>query len=307
MAELSRRALLGGIGGVAVIGGAAALVQTDVLPGRVRAWRQIERVLPDGVPPSPEPGGPTAGTGSVSGAASVERGAFFSVARNGVRAGWVLITPGGGAVRPGLPVVVALHGHGADETMLLGLRAPELLTAAIAAGVPPFAVASVAGGNGYWHPRHDGTDSAATVLDEFLPMLARRGLRTTSGLGLLGWSMGGYGALRLAGLLGPSRVAAVVACSPALWRSPGESAPGAFDDAEDFRREDVFAARTAIARVPLRVDCGLGDPFLAAARAFVAGVTPRPEGGFQPGGHDGDYWRRRLPDQLAFLGRHLAT
>lgn len=306
MVEPSRRAVLGGIGGVVVAGGVAALVQTDVLPGRVRAWRQLERVLPDGVPPSPETSRAGVSAGSSSAAASVERGAFFSASRHGARVGWVLITPGGG-VRPGMPVVVALHGHGADETMPLGLRVPELLTAAIADGVPPFAVASVAGGNGYWHPRRDGNDSAATVLDEFLPLLARRGLRTASGLGLLGWSMGGYGALRLAGLLGPSRVAAVVACSPALWRSADESAPGAFDDAEDFRRQDVFAARTAISRVPLRVDCGLGDPFLAATQAFVSGITPRPEGGFQPGGHDGTYWRRRLPDQLAFLGHHLAS
>ena len=38
------------------------------------------------------------------------------------------------------------------------------------------------------------------VLHEFLPLLdAARGLDVTDRIGLLGWSMGGYGALRLAG------------------------------------------------------------------------------------------------------------
>jgi len=33
--------------------------------------------------------------------------------------------------------------------------------------------------------------------------------------------------------------------SAALWEDAGASAPGAFDDAEDFARNDVFAAARA--------------------------------------------------------------
>ena len=56
------------------------------------------------------------------------------------------------------------------------------------------------------------------LTDEFVPLLADHGLVTTA-IGLYGFSMGGYGALRLAGILGPARVAAVVAVSAAP--SPG--------------------------------------------------------------------------------------
>ena len=40
------------------------------------------------------------------------------------------------------------------------------------------------------------------VLDELLPMLGSMGL-DTSRVGFMGWSMGGYGAMRLGAKLGP--------------------------------------------------------------------------------------------------------
>ena len=68
------------------------------------------------------------------------------------------------------------------------------------------------------------------VVDEFLPMLAERGLLAGPGdrIGLLGWSMGGYGALRLAALLGADRVAAVAAVSPAMWSDPDDASRSGF-------------------------------------------------------------------------------
>ncbi len=74
---------------------------------------------------------------------------------------------------------------------------------------------------------------------------------------------------------------------------------------EDFRRNDVFAARDRLRGIALRVDCGSSDPFVLATRSFVSGLQPAPEGGFTPGGHDGDYWRGRLPAELTFLARRL--
>ena len=64
----------------------------------------------------------------------------------------------------------------------------------------------------------DGTDGGAMILDEFLPMLANdpRLNLSTDRIGLFGWSMGGYGALRLASMLGAPRVAAVAVSSPAM-------------------------------------------------------------------------------------------
>ena len=142
------------------------------------------------------------------------------------------------------------------------------------------------------------------LVDEFLPMLERRDLDTAR-IGLLGWSMGGYGALHLAGLLGSSRVAAVVAESPALWESFADSAPGAFDGVADFARSTVFGREASLRGVAMRVDCGRGDPFYGDVRDYVARLSRPPAGGFQAGVHTLGYWRRMAPAQLAFLAQHL--
>jgi hypothetical protein len=52
------------------------------------------------------------------------------------------------------------------------------------------------------------------------------------------------------------------------------------------------------------VDCGTSDPFAATARRLRSGL--RPYGAMGRGCHDGAFWLRRLPAQLAFLGGHLA-
>jgi S-formylglutathione hydrolase FrmB len=146
------------------------------------------------------------------------------------------------------------------------------------------------------------------VLDELLPRLAGAGLRAEPRhrVALLGYSMGGYGALLLASQLGRARVAAVVAESPALWTSPGGAARGAFDDATDYRRHDVFARRGALTGIPVRIDCGLADPFYRAAKEFAGGLDPEPAGSFGRGDHGYGYWRSVAAGSLDFAGRALA-
>ena len=60
--------------------------------------------------------------------------------------------------------------------------------------------------------------------------------------------------------------------SPALWLEGGASAPGAFDDAEDFERNDVIATvhadPGAFGEIPIWNDAGRGDPFLISDVAF---------------------------------------
>jgi hypothetical protein len=233
-------------------------------------------------------------------------GSFVSAARLGKSCGWTLAYPD--PIPDPLRVLVVLHGKGADHTYSFdnGLHLDQVLAAAITAGTKPFAVASVDGGDTYWHHRASGEDAGAMVTDEFLPLLAGRGI-DTSRVAFLGWSMGGYGSLYLAGQLGATKVAAVAAESPAIWLSSGESAPGAFDDADDFDAHTVFGHQRELAGIPLRVDCGTGDFFYDATVRYVASLTPRPAGGFQPGVHDMTYWRARAPEQLAFVGAHLPT
>jgi hypothetical protein len=52
----------------------------------------------------------------------------------------------------------------------------RFLGAAVEQGATPFAMASVDGGESYWHARVDGEDAGAMVVDEFLPLLADHGL-----------------------------------------------------------------------------------------------------------------------------------
>ena len=119
--------------------------------------------------------------------------------------------------------------------------------------------------------------------------------------------MGGYAALRLAGLLGPSRVAAVVAVSPALWTDPAAASRSGFADAAEYRRYSVMHDQGRLDGIRVRIDCGLADPFAEAVRVYRRGFRREPAGGFSFGSHDRGYWRRVLPEELAFLGSSLAA
>jgi S-formylglutathione hydrolase FrmB len=159
---------------------------------------------------------------------------------------------------------------------------------------------AIDGGDNYWHKRASGDDPQRMLTAEFLPLLAKRGLRTDR-YGVLGWSMGGYGALLLA--TESRQVVAAGAMSPALWNKASEAAAGAFDDCEDFRAHQPSA--DALKEVALRIDCGRDDPFAGAVRDLRNQVDAA--GGLQAGAHTPGYWRRMLPEQLAFLGAKLPS
>ncbi|AEH08083.1 MULTISPECIES: alpha/beta hydrolase [Protofrankia] len=239
---------------------------------------------------APVPGGPPA----------VSRTTFPSAAR-GRTVSVTVVSPAGAAV-DGLPVCLVLHGRGDDArhaVTLLGLD--TALADTVRAGVPPFTVVAVDGGETYWHPRASGDDPERMILGEVLPRLADQGLRT-SRLAVIGWSMGGYGALLFA-RRHPDLVVAVAASSPALWRAYGASAPGAFDSAADFTAHRILGEPPAPG-VAYRIDCGQRDPFYAVSRQ-VADDLAAVARGFGPGGHDPAYWRAVTPAQLAFVGRAL--
>ncbi len=142
------------------------------------------------------------------------------------------------------------------------------------------------------------------ILSELFPRLAAAGIRTGR-FAMFGWSMGGYGALLLAEKLGSIRVAFVAVDSPALWLHPGDSAPGAFDDAADFVRNDVFPGRSRLAGIPVRIVCGQSDPFVLATSEFVKGVPDLVAADFPVGDHSGAFWSATAAAQLAPLARAL--
>ncbi|HWU21885.1 MAG TPA: alpha/beta hydrolase-fold protein [Nocardioides sp.] len=291
---LSRRSLLTAGGAFFAAGTAAAAgVQTEVLPGRSWVYQHL---------------GINGAVGAVPDVASgkVVSGSFASAAR-GVDVGWSIAYPPGMAGHE-LPVAVALHGRGGDHTNAMDPAHEGLnlfLADAVAHGVPPFAIASVDGGETYWHDRASGDHAGTMVTAELLPLLAKRGL-DTSRPGFIGSSMGGYGALHFGDLLGASKVAAVCALSPAIWPSYGDVTSGSFDDQADFDANTVVGRQADLDGIPVRIDRGDSDPFYSTIKAYRSGFTTPPSGGFGLGAHSPDFWRRVLPGHLALLGTALA-
>ena len=167
-------------------------------------------------------------------------------------------------------------------------------------GVTPFAVAAVQASDTYWHKRAAGDDAMAMLFDEFVPFV-RDDLGLKGPLAIMGWSMGGYGALRAAELH-PQQFDAVCGVSAALWRSYDAGVGDAFDSAADYAANDVFKDAGRLRDVPVRIDCGRQDPFYEADKAFVEALPEPPAGGFSPGGHNDDYWSRVAPAEIDWIG-----
>jgi S-formylglutathione hydrolase FrmB len=224
---------------------------------------------------------------------------------------WGLFLPRG-LEEASLPVALLLHGKGGTARSAQDLLHVEAFLADhVRRGHPPLAVVSVDGGDAYWHPRRDGDDPLTMITDELLPRVERKGLAAQR-IGVLGYSMGGYAALMLAreseaGRLGGLQVAAAAASSPALFASARASAPGAFDGAADWARWGDLAAHPGVRRTPLTVSCGTSDSFAGQTRRYRSRCPRAPAGRLGPGRHDAGYWRSLLPDQLAFLARHLTA
>jgi hypothetical protein len=290
--------LLAGGGAVAgVLAAAFAGVETGVLPGRP----SVDRALGLGEVDVPAPSGDVGPVTYRS----------FRSARRGTSVTWGLGLPPGGAVE-GLPVVLVLHGRGADaHSGFTALHLQSFLADHVRRGGRPLALVSVDGDDRYWHPRGSGDDPLGMITDELLPRVAVLGPGVVR-MGVAGWSMGGYGSLMMAresehGRLGGLVVAAAAASSPALFASFAASSPGSFDGAEDWRRWGDLAAHPDVASTPLRVCCGTSDPFAEQTRVYRRRCRRTPEGGLGAGRHDNGYWRSLLPGHLDFLGRHLAA
>ncbi|OBA81485.1 esterase [Mycobacterium sp. 1164966.3] len=299
MPDLSRRAVLG-LGASAAVGAVSAyalnvLVQPRPSHAAPVSWTRPQAPLAPPPPLEPAP--------ATQAAPTMVTGSFVSAARGGISTNWAIARPPG-QTKPLRPVI-ALHGKGSDASTVMAGGVEQGLAQAVNAGLPPFAVVAVDGGGSYWHKRASGEDSGAMVLDELIPMLGGQNL-DTSRVAFLGWSMGGYGALLLGSRLGPGRTAAICAVSPALWLSPGATAPGAFDGADDWSANSVFGL-PALASIPIRVDCGDSDPFYAATKQFVAQLPNPPAGGFSPGGHNAGFWSSQLPAELTWMAPLLTA
>lgn len=218
-----------------------------------------------------------------------------------------LALPGGGDGE-GRPLLVLLHGRGGDENSMLG----DAMFAALdeLGDRAPVVVAPDGGDHSYWHDR-DGGDWGSYVVDEVIPEAIERSGADPDRVAIGGISMGGFGAFDLA-RLHPGDFCAVGGHSPAISASAEETAPGAFDDAEDFADHDLVAAAASdpagLAGPDLWLDAGDEDPFLPGDETFVAalaGSGVEVDEHEWPGGHDGAYWDEHWDEYMRFYGAAL--
>ena len=248
-------------------------------------------------------------TGVVSGRAD-SRG--VKVVRYDVRSRFVhhrlaqtaVLPPGGGA---GRPLLVFLHGRGraGNESNANG----DFYAALRALGTrAPVVVFPDGGDHSYFHARRSG-DWARYVLDEVIPQALLRFGADGRRVAIGGISMGGFGAFDIARRR-PAAFCAVGGHSAAMWLRSGDTAPGAFDDAADFSRNDLVRLARARGRAPwgrarLWLDGGSADPFRVADERFASAIGIRMR--HWPGGHDGAYWHRHYARYLRFYAAALAA
>ena len=281
----------------AVAGGATAgleLVAHGVLPGKA-ALDRLDGACSVAVPPwsFTTPLGPTMS------------GTFYSAARERV-VGYSIGYPPGHRQGDELPLVVMLHGFGADHlTALTGLTPSQAV--ALEGTLPPMALVTVDGGNGYWNP-HPGDDPLGMLVNELIPRCAALGLGRGGRVGAMGISMGGFGALLLAERH-PSLIRAVAAISPAIWTSYAQARAanaGAYASAEAFTAADAVTQAGALTGIPARVASGYGDPFYPGVQALAARLPAGSVLDFTKGCHDGQFFASQEPASLRFLAQHLA-
>lgn len=217
-----------------------------------------------------------------------------------------------------LPIVVLLHGvYGSHWAWALKGAAHFTAAWLVDEGaLPPVALLMPSDGlwgDGSGYVKHVDHDAERWIIDE-MPALARQviaGCSARSPLLVAGFSMGGFGALRLAGKY-PERITAAAGLSSvtdvAQFDALIEEDRGGWSD--DPADRGVLAALTGATAPlpPMRIDCGLDDPYLEANRELhralqAAGIAHHYVE--SAGGHDWEYWSATLEHTLRFFGQVL--
>ncbi|MEQ6899700.1 alpha/beta hydrolase-fold protein [Nocardioides sp. YIM 152588] len=266
--RLTRRGALLGTGGVAATGllGVATL---EAAPWRMRRALGL----------TPDPYIPDAEEGVVE---------LTTVSSRALGADVDLFTavPAGHGDGAGLPVVVVMHGASASAAEFRGFGFGRFVTAAVAAGAPPFVLAGTDDGPYGWVPGA-GVDPFTMLRDELPGWLGERRF-DVSRRAVWAWSRGGYGALRLA------------LDTPQWARSWALFSPAVADD--DPALTDL--SRLAGARTALW--CGTGDQFYDDVCAVADRLPTPPEvQTYTDGGHTRVFWNDHTVEALTWLAGSL--
>jgi pimeloyl-ACP methyl ester carboxylesterase len=289
--------IVGGVGAVIVLGAAGfELVNHGVLPGK----QMLDEI--DGGCSVP------ATTLSFRSVGRNESGRFFSKARRR-SVGYTIGYPPGYQTGDALSLIVMLHGYGQTHaSALVGMTPAQAMAIDInGAAIAPMALVTVDGGDGYWNP-HPGDNPMAMVVDELIPLCQRKGLGVSpKKIGLMGISMGGYGALAIAER-NPGLASAVAAISPAVWTSYEQARAvdaGAFSSARAFDMGDVITHASALTNVPVRVASGDDDPFHPGVEKLASALPVDSIDAFSGGCHTNSFFLEQEPPSLAFLSNYL--
>jgi enterochelin esterase-like enzyme len=271
---------------------ALGLSHADVAANRVASQVAGTRALEAPAQPLPTltlAGEDTAGS-------SIEAASYPSSALNGQGSFLVYLPAGYASTTQHYPVLYLLHGNGQSDGSFLDIGLQGTLDRLIARHViPPMIAVMIQGGPGAnnWRNVQGGhyetyVLEVQDLIDRMLPTVPSRGDRA-----IVGYSMGGYGAMNLA-LSHPGRFAVA------------ESWLGFFNGLEGKLKSD----RPLLRRAGLRAFLYGGEsddianpsenaPFAAALRA--AGASAR--SAVYPGGHSFETLEAHLASMLAFVGR----
>lgn len=266
-------------------------------------------------PTDPRPSSPSSSqtpefTPGRNGLGPVTRGTLNSQATQS-SAKWVIYYPPDTAEGDPLPVAIMMHGLG-DSIAALDANhySQALYDTVIHDQTPPFAIAAIDGGTTFW--QQDGSrDGGALVADEFVAELTRRGL-DTSRLALTGWSMGGWGSLRLACDELHGKLKAIAPLSAPCYLRYEHVPDPTWMSRAAFDRNNFYTRPERLTGLPIFLACGTQDPFYSGNAAFAKilrstrGVGPLVTD-FGPGAHSAQYWNSVAGAQLSFLGQHLAA
>ncbi len=227
----------------------------------------------------------------------------------------------------GAPLVYLLHGHGGGEwDWVRAGGAVDVVEGLIAAGaLPPLHLVLPGVGNSWYVDAPEPHGPVATaLLDGLMPELEARLGADPARRGVVGLSMGGFGALHM-GLRRPERFRCVAALSPAVFTADHAFSElqlrlfaGAFGEPFDparYAAADPFTlvARAAASAAPplVYLACGEEDFFglevgtqALGERLAAAGVPTVLQ--IKPGRHDWAFWRAELPLALAAFAGTIA-
>jgi enterochelin esterase-like enzyme len=234
----------------------------------------------------------------------------------GQRADLTLFVPAAAAGQMDVPIVTLLHGvYGSHWAWAFKGGAHRTAARLVDAGVlPPMVLAMPSDGlwgDGSGYLPHAAQDFEHWIIDEVqaavlqvVPCCSPRSPRF-----IAGYSMGGWGALRLAGKH-PGLFRAVSAHSTMTLASQfdalvSQPRTGWSDAPADMSAWSALRQSSG-SLPPLRLDCGVDDPFIEANRELHAQLTRAGIPHFYqeyPGGHDWSYWALHVEDTL----RHFAA